>query len=80
MPRQTKIVRVFVSSTFPDMREERRILQADVFPRLEAFCKTKDAQFQAIDLRLGVNKESQLNQKILEFCLNAARKGARQAF
>ena len=27
MPQQTKIFRVFVSSTFTDMKEERRILK-----------------------------------------------------
>ncbi len=35
MPQQTKIFLVFVSSTFTDMKEERRILQRDVFPKLE---------------------------------------------
>ncbi|MCK4407035.1 MAG: DUF4062 domain-containing protein [Bacteroidales bacterium] len=35
MPQQTSILRVFISSTFTDMKEERRILQRDVFPKLE---------------------------------------------
>ena len=74
MPQQTKVFRVFVSSTFSDMREERRILQTDVFPRLEAFCKTKGAQFQAIDLRWGVNEESQLDQKTMDICLSEIRR------
>ena len=70
MPQQTKIFRVFVSSTFTDMKEERRILQKDVFPKLEKFCETNGAKFQAVDLRWGVNEETQLNQKTLEICLN----------
>ena len=70
MPQQTKIFRVFISSTFTDMREERRILQQDVFPRLEKFCEERGAKFQAVDLRWGVNEDSQLNQKTLEICLN----------
>lgn len=70
MPQQTKIFRVFVSSTFTDMKEERRILQKDVFPRLEKFCESKGAKFQAVDLRWGVNEESQRNQKTLDICLN----------
>ncbi len=35
MPTQFKTFRVFISSTFADMREERRILQTKVFPKLE---------------------------------------------
>lgn len=35
MPQQTKIFRVFESSTFTDMKEERGIPQRDAFPRLE---------------------------------------------
>lgn len=70
MPQQTKTFRVFVSSTFTDMREERRILQRDVFPELEKFCETKGAKFQGVDLRWGVNEDSALNQKTLQICFN----------
>ena len=70
MPQQTKIFRVFVSSTFTDMKEERSLLQNDVFPRLEKFCEQNNAKFQAVDLRWGVTEESQLNQKTLQICLN----------
>jgi hypothetical protein len=52
------------------MTEERRILQRNVFPRLEKFCEERGAKFQAVDLRWGVTEESQLNQKTLEICLN----------
>jgi len=70
MPQQTKIFRVFVSSTFTDMKEERRILQRDVFPKLEKFCEEKGARFQGVDLRWGVNEELQLDQKTLQTCFN----------
>lgn len=70
MPQQTEIFRVFVSSTFTDMKEERRILQKEVFPKLEKYCEDHGAKFQAVDLRWGVNEESQLNQKTLDICLN----------
>ncbi|HEY5471483.1 MAG TPA: AAA family ATPase [Bacteroidales bacterium] len=70
MPQQTKIFRVFVSSTFTDMKEERSTLQKKLFPKLEKFCEENGARFQAVDLRWGVNEESQLNQKTLEICLN----------
>lgn len=70
MPQQTKTFRVFVSSTFSDMKEERSILQNDVFPDLERFCEERGAKFQAVDLRWGVDEESQMNQKTLDICLN----------
>lgn len=70
MPQQTKIFRVFISSTFNDMKAERKLLQENVFPELERFCRANGARFQAIDLRWGVNEESQRNQKTMDICLN----------
>jgi hypothetical protein len=70
MPQQTKTFRVFVSSTFTDMKQERGILQRDAFPKLEKFCEEKGAKFQAVDLRWGVNEDSALNQKTLQICFN----------
>jgi len=74
MPQQTRIFRVFVSSTFNDMRTERGLLREKVFPVLEQFCRENGARFQAIDLRWGVNEESQRNQKTMEICLNEIRR------
>lgn len=69
MPVQTKTFRIFVSSTFSDMRVERGILQRDVFNRLDELCTKAGAQFQAVDLRWGVNEESQLDQRTMDICL-----------
>ena len=74
MPQQTKIFRVFISSTFSDMKEERRILQKEVFPELEKFCEEAGAKFHAVDLRWGVNEESSLNQKTLKICFNEIKR------
>lgn len=70
MPQQTKIFRVFVSSTFNDMKMERSLLQEKVFPELEKLCRQNGARFQGIDLRWGVSEESQRNQKTMDICLN----------
>lgn len=70
MPQQTKIFRVFVSSTFTDMKEERKILQKDVFPKMEKYCEQRGARFQGVDLRWGVNEELQMEQKTLQTCFN----------
>jgi len=74
MPQQTKIFRLFVSSTFNDMKIERWVLREKVFPVLEEFCREKGARFQAIDLRWGVNEESQRSQKTMEICRNEIRR------
>jgi WD40 repeat protein len=64
-----RTIRVFISSTFTDMRAERRILQEKVFPDLKKYCEARGASFQAVDLRWGVNEESQREQKTMEICL-----------
>jgi hypothetical protein len=49
-----KTVRLFVSSTFQDMREERRTLQSDVFPIVRRFLWKRGITFIDVDLRRGV--------------------------
>ena len=69
MPTVTRTFRVFVSSTFEDLKDERNILQAEVFPKLEQLCLEKGARFQAVDLRWGVREEAGLDHKTMEICL-----------
>jgi hypothetical protein len=61
--------RVFVSSTFDDLKAERDALQRDVFPKLRKLCEENGAGFQAIDLRWGVRAESALDQRTMQICL-----------
>ena len=68
-PRFRPVIRVFVSSTFSDLKEERDALQRDVFPRLRKLCEENNARFQAIDLRWGVRDEAALDQQTMEICL-----------
>src|ERR1017187_9763607 len=69
MPIATRTFRVFVSSTFEDLREERDALQREVFPALRKLCEQHGARFQAIDLRWGIRDEAALDQKTMEICL-----------
>jgi hypothetical protein len=52
-----KTFRIFVSSTFSDLKEERNALQREVFPELKKLCMQHGFRFQAIDLRWGVREE-----------------------
>lgn len=69
MTRRDLTFRVFVSSTFSDLKAERNALQKNAFPRLRAYCQEKGARFQAIDLRWGVSEEAALNQQTINICL-----------
>jgi hypothetical protein len=55
-PKKTtsRVVRVFVSSTFRDMHAERDRLNRFVFPELRSRCAKLGADFLGIDLRWGV--------------------------
>jgi len=69
MTSSSLVFRVFVSSTFADLSDERAALQAKVFPDLERLCAGHGAQFQAIDLRWGVSEEASLDQQAVTICL-----------
>ena len=69
MPLVTKTFRLFVSSTFEDLKQERNRLHEKVFPYLRAYCQEHGASFQAIDLRWGVSEEAGRDQQALKICL-----------
>lgn len=58
--RHRPVIRVFVSSTFTDLKHERDVLQRDVFPKLEQICASRQFQFQAINLYRAVSEEASL--------------------
>lgn len=65
-----KTIRIFVSSTFKDLRAERNALHEKVFSRLRDMCVKKGWRFQAIDLRWGVSDEAGLDQRTMQICLD----------
>jgi len=67
--RRDLIFRVFVSSTFEDLKPERNSLQKVVFPKLREYCRQRNARFQAVDLRWGVSEEASYNQQTMSICL-----------
>ena len=69
MPQASRTFRIFVSSTFSDMKAERNELQENVFPRLRELCTQHGTRFQAIDLRWGVSEEASLDQQTMKICL-----------
>jgi len=69
MPQSSRTFRIFISSTFSDLKEERNALQERVFPRLRALAQAAGCRFQAIDLRWGVSEEAALDQQTMRICL-----------
>ncbi|WP_321421356.1 tetratricopeptide repeat protein [uncultured Methanobacterium sp.] len=69
MVQSSRTFRIFVSSTFSDLKEERSALQEKVFPRLRELCMEHGCRFQAIDLRWGVSEEASLDQQTMKICL-----------
>jgi hypothetical protein len=70
----SRTFRIFVSSTFNDLKAERDALQREVFPRLRELCLQHGCRFQAIDLRWGVSKEASLDQRTIQICLEELRR------
>ena len=68
------VIRVFVSSTFSDMKHERNALETDAFPKLEQLCQKNGFQFQAIDLRWGVSTEAGLDHRTMRICFDELRR------
>ena len=68
MAQTGKTFRIFVSSTFSDLKTERNALQEEVFPKLRDLCLQHGCRFQAIDLRWGVREEAALDQQTMRIC------------
>lgn len=64
------MVRVFLSSTFADMQNERQYYNNVLAPQMAEICKSHGVSFFSIDLRWGVTKEEQLHGQALSVCLN----------
>ena len=65
----SRIVRVFVSSTFRDLNDEREELVKITFPRIEKICAERDVTFVGIDLRSGIPEKLIADGDLLPICL-----------
>ena len=68
-PRQREI-RVFISSTFRDMQEEREELVKRIFPQLRRLCESRAVTWGEVDLRWGIPDEAKAEGKVLPLCLD----------
>lgn len=64
---EPRVIRVFISSTFRDLDEERNYLVRKVFPETNAFLD--DKQVNEIDLRWGITDEQSRQKRVVDLCL-----------
>jgi nephrocystin-3 len=62
-------LRVFISSTFRDLQEEREHLVRKVFPEIRALCRARGITFTEVDLRWGLTDEDVVLGQVIRTCL-----------
>ena len=65
----TNELRVFISSTFRDLQEEREHLVKMIFPEVRALCRQRGVTFTEIDLRWGITEEEAEQEGVIRICL-----------
>ncbi|MDO5132923.1 MAG: DUF4062 domain-containing protein [Eubacteriales bacterium] len=63
------VIRVFLSSTFSDMENERNYFNTVIAPQLTKICADRGVSFFSVDLRWGITAEDQIDGKVLPICL-----------
>lgn len=66
---ESRLVRVFVSSTFRDFHWERELLAKQAFPELRRRCRDRFVEFVEVDLRWGITQEHAERGETLPICL-----------
>lgn len=67
--RKNNSIRIFISSTFRDLQDEREILVRSVFPRLRSAFADRSVEIIDVDLRWGLPDDLAESGKIIEICL-----------
>ena len=62
-------IRVFISSTFQDMQDERDYLMKHTFPILRKLASERDVTLTELDLRWGITEEEAKTGQVVEICL-----------
>lgn len=61
-------IRVFISSTFEDMKDERDYLIKKVFPELKQKAAERDVSLIDVDLRWGITEEQARTGQVVDIC------------
>ena len=66
---ESRVIRVFLSSTFRDFMEERDLLVKQVFPELRRKARERGIDVVDVDLRWGITEEESRQGKVIPICL-----------
>lgn len=66
---ESREIRVFLSSTFRDFNEERKLLATEVFPELNRRARERGVELVEVDLRWGVTQQQAEGGHALGICL-----------
>ncbi len=62
-------IRLFISSTFQDMKDERSYLMTQAFPILRKLASERNVTLTELDLRWGITEEESKNGRVVDICL-----------
>ena len=65
---ENRQIRIFISSTFRDMHDERDYLMKRTFPRLSRIAAKRDVTVTEVDLRWGITEEESRSGKVVDIC------------
>ena len=71
---QSNELRVFISSTFRDLQEEREHLIKKIFPEIRSLCRERGITFTEVDLRWGLTDEDVALGQVIRTCLEEVDK------
>ncbi|MCB0710687.1 MAG: tetratricopeptide repeat protein [Ignavibacteriae bacterium] len=71
---QANELRLFISSTFRDLGEEREYLVKKIFPEIRALCREKGITFTEVDLRWGLTDQDVKLGQVIRACLEEVDK------
>ncbi|XP_033755344.1 TPR repeat-containing protein DDB_G0287407-like [Pecten maximus] len=69
MLKDPSTLRIFFSSPFGGMEEEREELTRRYFPHINHICNSRGVQFVAVDMRWGITTESSASAQVINLCL-----------
>ncbi|XP_078378424.1 NACHT domain- and WD repeat-containing protein 1-like [Oculina patagonica] len=69
-----KTIRIFLSSTFTDTREDRNSLLERVFEPIREDCQKLGIALEVVDLRWGVRDESVDDHRVLDICMEEIKR------
>lgn len=71
---ENRNIRIFISSTFKDLQEERDYLVKVTFPQMRRLAQERNVYVTLIDLRWGITEEETKSGEVLRICLKEIEK------